>query len=144
MADKVQNFENHGQIVPMYHYVSFGLLAATLVGSCVNLFTVDAAGHYSAALLVATNIVLVFVFFWARLFALKAQDRAIRAEENFRHFILTGKPLDKGLDTRQIIGLRFSSDDEFPALAQRALAEKMSEKDIKRAVKNWRADHYRA
>lgn len=144
MADKVQNFENHGQIVPLYHYLTFGLLAATLIGSCVNLFTAGPEGHYSAALLVATNIVLTFIFFWARIFALKAQDRAIRAEENFRHYLLTGKPLDKGLDTRQVIGLRFASDDEFPGLAQRALTEKMSEKDIKRAVKNWRADHYRA
>lgn len=144
MADKVQNFENHGRVVPMYHFFTFGLVTATLIGSSVNLYTAGEAGHYSAALLVATNVVLLFVMFWARLFALKAQDRAIRAEENFRHFILTGKPLDPKLDVRQIIGLRFASDDEFPALAQRALAEGMSEKDIKRAVKNWRADHYRA
>lgn len=143
MADKVQNFENHGQIVPLYHYVTFGLLAVTFIGSIVNLVTADPAVHYSAALIVATHIVLTFVFFWSRIFALRAQDRAIRAEENFRHFLLTGKPLDKGLSIRQVIGLRFASDEEFPTLAQRALAEKLSEKDIKRAVKHWRPDTYR-
>jgi hypothetical protein len=78
------------------------------------------------------------------MFALKAQDRAIRAEENFRHYLLTGKPLDSKLTIRQIIGLRFASDEEFPSLAQKAAEEGMSEDDIKKAVKNWRGDYYRA
>ncbi len=47
----------------------------------------------------------------------------IRAEENFRHFILTGKPLDSRLDMKQIIALRFAEDDEFPELCQKALSE---------------------
>jgi hypothetical protein len=79
----------------------------------------------------------------ARVFALKAQDRAIRAEENLRHFVLTGRLLDSRLAVQQIIGLRFASDAEFPALAERAAAEGMAQKDIKAAVKTWRADFYR-
>ena len=69
--------------------------------------------------------------------------RAIRAEENFRHFVLTGKPFDKELRMGQIIALRFASDEEFVALAKRAVDEKMSQKQIKEAVQNWRADHNR-
>ncbi len=80
---------------------------------------------------------------FARIFALKAQDRAIRAEENLRHFALTGKLLDPRLTVKQIIGLRFASDAEFVALAQRAAEEKLSLDAIKRAVKDWRADYYR-
>ena len=80
---------------------------------------------------------------FARLFALKAQDRAIRAEENFRHYLLTGKPLDPRITVRQVIGLRFAPDDEFPALAAKAAAEGTSEDDIKKSIKNWKADHYR-
>ena len=75
--------------------------------------------------------------------ALKAQDRAIRAEEKLRYFILTGKSMSNELSTRQIIGLRFASDDEFVDLVHKAQKEKMSEKEIKKSIKNWKADTYR-
>ena len=81
--------------------------------------------------------------FYARQFALKAQDRAIRAEENFRHFILTGKPLDSRLRVGQIVGLRFASDEEFPALAAKAAAEGIKGEEIKKLIKTWRGDHHR-
>jgi hypothetical protein len=74
---------------------------------------------------------------------LKGQDRVIRAEEKLRHFILTGKPLDARLTTKQIIGLRFASDAEFPELARKAADENLSMDAIKKSVKNWRADHDR-
>jgi Na+/melibiose symporter-like transporter len=138
-----QNFKNHTRIVPGYHGVSFLLILAGLVGSIVNLFHADAATHYSAALIVVIFIVLICLFFYARLFALRAQDRAIRAEENFRHYILTGKPHNKNLRLGQIIALRFASDEEMPALAKRAVEEKLSQKQIKQAIQNWRADHHR-
>ena len=78
-----------------------------------------------------------------RTYALKAQDRAIRAEENLRHFILTGKPFDSRLNIRQIIALRFASDEELPALAKKAAEEKLRSKEIKQQIKDWREDNYR-
>jgi hypothetical protein len=129
----------------MYHIVLFSLQLAILIGSVVNL--VQSIGDhqriYSASLIVALSVALFILALLARIFALKAQDRAIRAEENLRHFALTGKLLDSRLDIRQVIGLRFASDDEFLALAKRAAEEKLSEDAIKRAVRNWRADTYR-
>ena len=77
------------------------------------------------------------------MFALKAQDRAIRVEENLRHFAMHGSLLDPKLDIRQIIGLRFASDEEFAELAAKAAADGLSENDVKKAVKNWRGDYYR-
>jgi hypothetical protein len=56
---------------------------------------------------------------------------------------MTGKLLDPRLTVQQIIGLRFGSDEEFVALARRAAEESLAQKDIKRAVKKWRADTYR-
>jgi len=85
----------------------------------------------------------MFTAFYARVFALKAQDRAICAEEKFRYFLLTKKTLPADLTIRQIVGLRFASDDEFDALVERAVKEKMSENDIKKAITNWRGDYYR-
>jgi hypothetical protein len=129
----------------MYHVVLFGLLVLTLIGSIVN-FCVSIGDHqriYSASLIVVLDICVLLLFFFCRIFALKAQDRAIRAEENLRHFVLTGKVLDPGLTIRQIIGLRFASDGEFVELAQKAAREHLSEDAIKRAVKNWRPDTYR-
>jgi hypothetical protein len=130
----------------MYHYVAFGLIVASLIGSVINLTeAMDGEGSlYSASLITALCVALLFVFFFARVFALKAQDRAIRAEENLRHFAKTGKLLDPALTMRQIIGLRFASDDEYDALAKRAVAEGLTEKQIKQSIKNWRADTYRA
>lgn len=138
-----QNYKNHGRYIPLWHYITGLLVIAIFGGSIVNLIHADAATHYSAALLVCIGFVLVVLFWYARAFALKAQDRAIRAEENFRHFILTGKPLDSRLRMSQIIALRFASDAEFPELAKKAADSNLSMKDIKTSIQNWRADHNR-
>lgn len=142
MAD--QNYKNHTRFVPLYHYVT-SLAALGCLGGSIN-YAAHATPEtqYSACLLVLVSVVLVMLFWFCRAFALKAQDRAIRAEENFRHFILTGKPLDNKLSMAQIVGLRFASDAEFPALAQKTVAENLSQKEIKQSVKNWRADNNRA
>jgi hypothetical protein len=142
MADTVQSYANHARVVPAYHYLTFGLLVVTLIGSFVNLYESlgDSSRLYSASLLVALTCATLLLSVFARTFALKAQDRAIRAEEQLRHYVLAGKLLDARLTMRQIIALRFSSTDEFVALAQRAADEGLSGDAIKKAVKTWRAD----
>ena len=144
MSAQDQNFKNHARMVPMYHYVTGLAIMGLVGGSIVNLFHADAHTHYSAALIVLISLILLSLGWYARVFALRAQDRAIRAEENFRHYILTGKPLDSRLRMSQIIGLRFASDAEFPEFAKKAVEENMGQKEIKQAVKNWKADHDRA
>jgi hypothetical protein len=145
MADKVQNFENHAQLVPMFHYVTLGILLVTFIGACVNLSESwgDSTRFYSASLLVTLTLGTILAALYARSFALKAQDRAIRAEEQLRHYLLTGKLLDPRLTVKQIVGLRFASNDELVALAQRAADQNLAPKDIKQSVKNWRPDTYR-
>ena len=140
-----QNYANHRRFVPLYHFILFGLLALSLIGSIVNLVEsfVSGIGIYNASLIFMIFICLLLVFYFIRIFPLKAQDRIIKLEENFRSYVMTGKTLDPKLTIRQIIGLRFASDDEFNALAQKAAAENISEVDIKKMVKNWKADNDR-
>jgi hypothetical protein len=139
-----QNFANHTRVVPAY-LALMAILLLTIIGSAVNLYHSmgDHTRLYSASLILVLAICTMALAFHARVFPLKAQDRAIRAEENLRHFVMTGKLLDPRLSPLQIVALRFASDAEFAALAARAANENLAPKDIKQAVKTWRADEYR-
>jgi len=145
MADVQQSYKNHAQIVFLYHRVLSLVLLLILIGSIVNLNKSwgDSTRFYSASLIVALTVAAILLFIFVRTFPLKAQDRAIRAEEQLRHYVLTGKLLDSRLTMRQIVALRFASDAEFVALAQRAADQSLSADAIKRDVKQWRADTYR-
>ncbi|HTS26117.1 MAG TPA: DUF6526 family protein [Bryobacteraceae bacterium] len=142
---ETQSYDNHRQVVPLFHRVLLPVLLLTLIGSFVNLYLSwgDHERLYSAALITVLTVALVMTALFARIFALKAQDRAIRVEESLRHFVLTGKPPDARLTIHQFTALRFASDSEFVALAKRAADEGMKPDDIKRAIKQWRADTYR-
>lgn len=139
-----QNFKNHTRFLLSYHVILTLLLLSGLIGSFVNLYqSIGSDNLYDASLLLLLFVCCIILFWLTRAFPLKAQDRAIRAEENFRHFILSGKPLPKGLKINQIIALRFASDEEFLDLVQKALAENMSNKAIKLLIKNWKPDYHR-
>jgi hypothetical protein len=140
---EAQNYKNHGKMVPGFHFVTGGLMLLLFIGSIVNLVVSAHENIYSASLIVLIAVILNLLAFYARSFALKAQDRAINAEQKLRYYLLTGKPLMEELSMRQVIGLRFASDEEFPALAEKALHDKMSEKEIKATIKNWKPDYYR-
>ncbi|MBP6021946.1 DUF6526 family protein [Ferruginibacter sp.] len=140
-----QNFKNHGRMVPLFHYVAFSAALFPLVITIIHFVkaVIDGSGRLHAAAMVSLVLAVVLALWFARAFALRAQDRAIRAEENFRHFVATGKPFDSRLRMSQIIGLRFAGDNEFVALAKKAVDENLSQKQIKAAVTNWKADHNR-
>jgi len=143
---ETQNYTNHRRYVPMYHGALCILLIVTFVGSLVNLYLSfgDHQRLYSASLITVLTFCGLIQFWYSRAFATKVQDRAIRAEENLRHFAMTGKLFDPKLRMGQVIALRFASDGEFLALAKRAVEEQLSREDIKKAIKTWRADHHRA
>jgi hypothetical protein len=140
---KEQNFSNHAQMVPGFHYLTFGGIIALLGGSINYLLKSSPENKYLASLLVLTSILFILVAWFSRTFALKAQDRAIRAEENLRHYVLTGKLLPSSLSVGQIVALRFAADAEFPALAEKAVTSNLSGKEIKQSIQNWKADFYR-
>ena len=142
---KTQSYENHSRFVPAFHFVTSGLIVVLLgfsIINCCNVIRTD-TNMYAGVMPIITAAILLLLFWYSRKFAVAVQDRAIRAEENFRHFILTGKPLDSRLTMGQIIALRFAGDDEYLALMHRAINENLKGGDIKKAIKNWRADNYR-
>ena len=138
-----QNLKNHGRYIPLWHLIVPLLLLAILIGAIRNILNSESSNLYSAWLIFGITLILPIFYWYTRWFALRAQDRAIRAEENFRHFLLTGKPLDPRTRLGQVIALRFASDDEMPALAKKAIDEKLSQGQIKKAIQNWRADYHR-
>jgi len=119
-------------------------MGALLIGSIFYLLMNKDRSYLLPSMFILMVLTLISVSFHCRSFALKAQDRAIRAEENFRYFVLTGKRLNQDLSVYQIIALRFSSDEEFVDLTERAIKENLKPDQIKRLIKNWRPDYHRA
>jgi type III secretory pathway component EscR len=141
-----QNYKNHIKLVPLYHYVTYLLMLAALAGATLKFVRSYETGLYGLlvpTVLILLSVALILVAFFARSFALKAQDRAIRAEENLRYFAITGKLLDNKLTPAQIVALRFASNNEFVDLVHRALAENLSNKQIKQAIQHWKGDYHR-
>ncbi len=140
-----QTFSNHKRIHALFHLVFFPVLLLSLVGASINLYESLGNGdrQYSASLIFVFGVLIFLVAFFTRTYALKVQDRAIRAEENLRHFALTGKLLPANLRIAQIVALRFASDAELPQLAEKATKEGLSSGAIKQAITQWRADTYR-
>ena len=138
-----QQYSNHARYDPLWHFMALPLALAGLIASLVNLFRCSEGNCFEAILLVLIFLILVVVVLVVRNYGLKAQDRAIRAEERLRYFVLTGKPLDPRLRLGQIIALRFASDEELPALAHRAAEEQLKPAQIKQAIQHWKADRHR-
>ena len=64
----------------------------------------------------------------------------------YRYHLLTGKRfenLESQLDIKQIVALRFASDEELESLITKAINEKLSPKMIKSEIKNWQGDYQR-
>lgn len=135
-----QNFKNHTRLNPPYHFFA---IPATLIGLGFAIYKFMDHQDLTNALIICAFILLGFALAFARMYALKAQDRAIRAEEKLRYFILTNKMLPSQLRMGQIIALRFAGDEEFVSLTEKAITDKLSSKEIKMAIKNWKADYNR-
>lgn len=140
-----QNYANHRQYVPGYHFVLSSLVLIALLASWWNVYRAlqHGFGRLEAVLIAVIVISMALIVWYMRMFPLKVQDRVIRAEEDLRHYVMTGELLDPRLTMRQITGLRFASDDEFLELAARAVEEGLSANEIKKAVRDWRADERR-
>jgi hypothetical protein len=138
-----QNYANHRRFDKVY--MATELLAGFAVAaSVVNLAEGQTLGSVSTFLLTLVTLVLLFK---VRLYSLTVQDRIVRLEMRLRlERVLPGdlKGRIGDLSLQQLIGLRFASDEEMPALVQQVLDEQITKADeIKKRIKNWQADHLR-
>lgn len=143
MSEQSQSLATHIRFDPPFHFFAVPIFAITLIWSIVHV--VREPSLWSGWMVVFMLGALVALF-KIRLNALRVQDRVIRLEERLRLASLVDdawRPKIPLLTLSQLIGLRFASDAELPALADRALREKMSRTDIKKAIKNWRPDDWR-
>jgi len=145
MAEKTaQTYQNHAQLIPLYHYVALPVLLINALWALYQL-TQGVGGESIIALAVA--VALLLIAFYARVFALAAQDRIIRLEEQLRLRALLPDDLQARINdhtTEQLIGLRFASDGELPALSRKVLDNDIADrKTIKQLVQSWRPDYQR-
>lgn len=143
-----QTYANHRRVVPAYHLVATGILTINLGWSIFRLVQpLPGVGLFDRVLAVAVAVALLIVLLYARTFPLRAQDRVIRLEERLRLQALLPADLAPRigeLRTGQLIALRFAGDDEVADLTRRVLAgELKTQKEIKQAIRAWRADHLR-
>ena len=144
MAEKKpQNLANHAKFDPLFHFVVGPVFILTAIGGTIHFLRHPS--FHSASFFVI-SVAAVIAILKIRLYALKVQDRVIRLEERLRLTTLCSEPLRSHipeLTEEQLIALRFASDAEVAQLAERALAEKLSRADIKKAIQNWRPDYWR-
>ncbi|MFZ0866504.1 MAG: DUF6526 family protein [Candidatus Sulfotelmatobacter sp.] len=144
MAEKKpQTFANHARLDPLFHFFVLPVFGLSTLAAVV-LFLWHPGLHSAwRFVLIAACTVAVFKI---RLYALRVQDRVIRLEERLRLASLlpeSSRSRIPELTEGQLIALRFASDAELPKLADRALAEKLSRSDIKKAIQTWRPDYWR-
>jgi len=144
MSEPAQSYKNHAKLVPAFHFFVAPILIANFIWSARNAIQAPTTATILAS---ATALALLTAAFYARLFALKAQDRVIRLEMRMllRELWPAGlHPKIGELTTSQLIALRFASDAELPELAQTVLRDGItSQKQIKLMIKHWKADHQR-
>ena len=146
MADKTpQTYANHAKMVPLFHYLTLPVLLINLIWSSYQVF----AQSFSATSLIAFSVAvsILLTAFFARVFALKVQDRVIRLEEQLRLQALLPDDLKGRIHdytTEQLIALRFASDAELTVLARKVLDDDLADRNsIKELIEVWKPDNER-
>jgi hypothetical protein len=148
MADQAaQSFQTHRKLVPGFHFAVIGILTVNLLWSLVRLFT-GTAPLVDRIMAVLVAFALALLAYYVRTFPLAAQDRIIRLEERLRLAELLPadlRPRIGELTRGQLIALRFAGDAEVAELTRKVLTENIRKPDdIKKLIRDWRPDHFRA
>jgi hypothetical protein len=144
MAEKKpQTLSNHARFDPLYHFFAVPVFLISALAAVVH-FLLRPSLHSGWLFVVAVAAAVAVLKL--RTYSLRVQDRVIRLEERLRLASVLPEPLRARIPeitAGQLIALRFASDAELSKLAERALSEKLSPADIKKAIETWRPDYWR-
>lgn len=151
---KQQNFEHHAAIDPKFLTAGIIWLLSTICVIAVILSMVIATSTWSLEKYINPAIIFSIIILWfvvlpimwlmiTRMYSTKLQDRIIRQEVQFRHFVATWKQIDPRITIKQMIALRFAGDDEFFELCNKAAEQNLDPKVIKSMIKERKADNVR-
>lgn len=136
-----QNYANHAHR-PTMTIVGYLFLLLALVAFVLR--WLEIGGRSSFALgLVGIVMSLATLLAISRVYITRLQDRIIKLEMRMRAAAVLSPDQVRmlgGMTNKQIAALRFASDEEMPALVERAARENLKPDDIKRAVKTWVPD----
>ncbi len=140
---KPQTSASHVRVDPLFHFFIVPVLLINVgVRGYVAFRHSDLLDHWG--ILVALALLLLAMRM--RIYALRVQDRVIRMEERIRIAAVAAPATLARMDEltiRQLIALRFAPFAELGPLADRALAERLTPKQIKQSIVNWRPDTHR-
>lgn len=143
---EAQNYKNHVRYYIPHHFVFYPVVGF-LIGLCIYFSTQFKEQQLIWIMLGVILFLVAWLSFMLRQhYALMNQDRIVRLEMRFRYYVLTGKrlePLEKKLSQKQLLALRFASDEELVELIQEAIDINLSSGEIKKSIKNWQPDYMR-
>lgn len=136
-----QTYENHRHN-PKLTSTGFLFLVAAAIAFGLRWFDIGGRLMFAAGLsaLMASQLVQLTI---GRVYTTKLQDRIIKLEMRLRCAQLLSPASHAAagrITNAQLIALRFASDEELPALLERADRDHLTPDQIKRAIKNWVPD----
>jgi len=145
MAEPVQSYKKHARLLPPFHFFVLPVLLVNVVNAGRHLW-MEPTRHYGWEFILA--FALLTLAFMSRVQALTVQDRVIRLEMRLRLRGLLPPDMHAAINQltpRQMVALRFASDEEMAELVRDVLAGKLAAgKEIKMRIRNWQADWLRA
>jgi Zn-dependent protease with chaperone function len=139
-----QNYSNHVRYYPPHHFVFYPVMI-TAISICVSQVFIGNPEHRLLWGMGAFGFICLTWLAWMlrQHYALVLQNRIVVLELRYRYLAITGnrfEPFEERLTYGQLYALRFAPDDELPQLVKKALEENTTPDEIKRSVKNWKAD----
>ena len=139
-----QTYANHARFVPLFHFVTFPLLA---INALYRLYAVVRWFGLGTVIDALLGIGLVLLAWSLRTFDARLQDRIIRLEMRLRLARLLPAELHPRipeLRPGQLIALRFAPDAEIPGLVAEIFAGKLTRSsEIKQRIQTWEPDYFR-
>lgn len=145
MAPATQSYRNHTRFYPLFHFFVFPVLIVHFLNCIRHVWNRPMRDTWFELIVASALLMLAWT---TRAMVISVQDRLIRLEMQLRlRTVLPAGLQDSiaALTHKQLVALRFASDEEMPSLIGEVLEGKLTTgQQIKQRIQNWQADHLRA